>query len=455
MLSGEPLAVEKSAGDPVSGATINGEGSFVMLAERVGKETHLAQITDAVMAAMRSRTPLQGLADRVSAILVPLVIALSALSFLGWGLFAHNWPDGILAAVSVLVYACPCALGLATPMSLAVGMGESAKLGLLFKDAASMEALAEVDTLLLDKTGTLSEAKPTMLAMEALPGFERENLLRLAASLEKASGHPLAKAFVAAWGGPLEAYSELQAKPGLGIQGRIDGKRVCLGKREYVGWKEEVLELKAKAFEEDAASMVFMSVEGQAAGFFAVRDKLKDSAAQAVIDLKKLGLELCLLSGDQAGAVSRTAKELDIADFHAGLSPQGKFEFLKELRTRGRRIAMLGDGINDAPALAAAEVGIAVGGAADVALESARAVLLHPELQNLAKGIALARRVRANLRQNLAWAFVYNLLGLPLAAGLFYPSFHIFLPPMLAGASMSMSSLSVILNSLRLKGSAR
>ena len=464
MVTGEPMPVDKSLGDKVIGGTLNASGSLIMKAERVGSETMLAQIVKLISEAQRSRAPMQRLADKVAAYFVPAVILTAVLAFLGWMLlgpeprFAH----ALIAAISVLIIACPCALGLATPMSIMVAVGRGAHAGVLVRNAEALETLAKVDTLVFDKTGTLTEGKPRVTAINVFPesGFTDDSLLSIAASLERLSEHPLARAIVAAADEkhlPLTGASEFRALPGQGVEGLVAGKRVAAGTASFL--REQGIEIPADqqtpSSKQDSSAMtpVFVAVEGRAVGTLLLSDRIKSYTPEAIRALRADGMRLVLLTGDRRAVAAKVASELGIEEGEAEVQPQQKSEFVKRLRDRGRIVAMAGDGINDAPALASADVGIAMGTGTDVAIESAGITLLKGDLRGIVRARCLSRATIRNIRQNLAFAFLYNTLGIPIAAGLLYPFFGWLLSPMLASAAMSFSSVSVIANALRLRKS--
>jgi P-type Cu+ transporter len=440
MLTGEPLPVEKSPGDAVTGGTVNGTAGLVMRAGRVGSETVLARIVALVAEAQRSRAPVQALADKVAAWFVPAVLAVSAATF-AWWFFAGKNPSLALSnAVSVLIIACPCALGLATPMSVMVGMGRGASLGILIRDAATMQNLARLETLAVDKTGTLTEGKPALLRCLPQPGHERESILRLAAGLESASEHPLAHAITAAATPPLPPPSDVRSTTGLGLRGTVEGHDVAVGKIDFL----RSLDIPCPPAPESHGTILAVAIDGVHAAFLEVADRLKSTTPDAVRALRETGIRLVLLSGDSDRAARAVADTLGIEDIRADLSPEQKHRAVADLRQAGGIVGMAGDGINDAPALAAADVGIAMGQGTDVALETADATLVHGDLREIVRAIHLSRAMMANIRQNLFFAFAYNTLGIPLAAaGL--------LDPMTAALAMSLSSVSVIGNALRLR----
>jgi Cu+-exporting ATPase len=461
MVTGEAMPVEKSVGDKVIGGTLNANGSFVMEAERIGSETMLAQIVKLVSEAQRSRAPMQRLADKVAAYFVPAVIAIAVLAFLGWMLFGPEprFAHALVAAVSVLIIACPCALGLATPTSIMVAVGRGAHAGVLIRNAEALEVLAKVDTLVVDKTGTLTEGKPRVAQVSAFPGSGLTNdvLLAIAASLERSSEHPLARAIVSAAEErhlPLSTASEFRAIPGRGVEGLVGDKRVVAGTAKFV--REMGIEIPSEQQTPDlqrysSATPVYLAADGRVIGVIFLADRIKPSAPEAVRALRSEGIRLVMLTGDRREVASIVAKELGIEEIEAEVQPQQKAEVVKRLREQGRMVAMAGDGINDAPALAAADVGIAMGTGTDVAIANAGITLLKGDLRGMVRARQLSRATVKNIRQNLAFAFLYNALGIPIAAGVFYPVFHLLLSPMIASAAMSFSSVSVIANALRLR----
>ncbi len=446
MLTGEPLPVAKDLGDKVSAGTLNTTGSFVYRAERVGTDTLLAQIVELVQAATESEAPIARLADRVSAWFTPVVLGLAAVTLLSWGLFApqQGWLYGLLNAVAVLIIACPCALGLATPVSLVTGIGRGAQAGVLVKDAAALEALAGTDTLLIDKTGTLTLGRPQVTFIRPAGHLDESELLRLAAAAESGSEHPLARAIVAAAksrGLPLAPAHDFSAKPGAGVSAIVEERHVELS-RAAAGYELP---------EHPTATLVSVTVDGREAGVIALADTLKAGAASAVTELQRLGLRIVMVSGDRTAAARAVAQQLGLDGFHAEVTPARKQELVREHQARGERVVFAGDGLNDAPALAAADVGIAMGTGTDVAMHSAGLVLVKGDLAALVRAVHLSRAVMRNIRQNLFWAFAYNTAGLPLAAGAFFPFTGWLLSPMFAGAAMSLSSISVVANALRLR----
>jgi Cu+-exporting ATPase len=458
MVSGEPIPVEKFIKSKVTGGTVNGTGAFLMRAERVGAETLLAQIVRMVSEAQRSRAPIQKLADLVSGYFVPAVVFVAAVTFLIWmGLGPEpRFAIALVNAVAVLIIACPCALGLATPMSIMVGTGRGATAGVLIKNAEALEAMEKVDTVVVDKTGTLTEGKPKLVAVEAVAGGNESEMLRMAASLEKASEHPLAAAIVA---GATERGVELakdqgfQSYTGKGIFGVVAGKRVALGNLQlFDELKIDAGALCARAEElrRDGQTVMFVAIEKQLAGLLGVIDPVKSSSAEALRQLHAGGIHIVMLTGDSKATAAAVARKLGIDEVHAEVLPSQKGEIVKQLQAAGRVVAMAGDGINDAPALAQAEVGIAMGSGTDIAIESAALTLIKGDLRGIVKARRLSRATMRNIRQNLFFAFFYNLLGVPIAAGLLYPFFGILLSPMIASAAMTLSSVSVISNALRL-----
>jgi Cu+-exporting ATPase len=460
MITGEPLPVEKAAGDKVTGGSINGPGSFVMRAERVGSDTLLGQIVNMVAEAQRSRAPIQGLADKVAAIFVPLVLATSVLTF---GVWMWLGPEPKLAhaivnAVAVLIIACPCALGLATPMSIMVGVGRGAQEGVLVKNAEALERLETVTTLVVDKTGTLTEGKPKLVDVLPISGFDAKEFLRLAASLEQNSEHPLAAAIVQGAnerGIVLEAAKDFRSVTAGGVVGTVAGRAVMIGKPAFLRSERlgglEPLEAAAVNLQEEGKTAMYVAVDGKPAGLLAVADPIKATTAEAIRELHALGLQLVMLTGDNRRTAAAVAKALGLDAVEADVEPAGKASHVKKLRADGKHVAMAGDGINDAPALSEADVGIAMGTGTDVAMQSAGITLVKGDLRAIAKAIHLSRATMRNIRQNLFFAFLYNALGIPVAAGLLYPFFGLLLSPMIAGAAMSLSSVSVIGNALRLR----
>ncbi|MFP4537723.1 MAG: heavy metal translocating P-type ATPase [Dichotomicrobium sp.] len=459
MLTGEPIAVEKTPGDGVTGGTLNASGSFIMRAERVGSDTMLSRIVDMVAQAQRSRAPIQRLADRVAAYFVPAVVGVAILAFIAWSLFGPppSMAYALVAAVSVLIIACPCALGLATPMSIMVATGRGAQSGVLVREAQALETLASVDTLIVDKTGTLTEGAPKLTDVTPLGETGEDDLLALAASLERASEHPLAEAITEAAherGLDLQDADDFDAQTGKGITGRVDGRAVAVGTPSLMqseGADASQAEDQANGLRADGKTVVFVAIDGALAGLLAVADPIRESARDAVADLHTAGLRIVMATGDNEATAQAVARELSIDEVHAGLLPEDKAELIARLREDGAIVAMAGDGVNDAPALAAADVGIAMGTGADVSIESAGLTLLRGDLSAITRAVRLARATMRNIRQNLVFAFGYNALGVPVAAGVLYPVFGLLLSPMIAAAAMSLSSVSVITNSLRLR----
>ncbi|MEE4164159.1 MAG: copper-translocating P-type ATPase [Woeseiaceae bacterium] len=458
MITGEPLPVEKSAGDRVTGGTINKNGTLSVRATQVGADTVLAQIVEMVAGARRSRAPIQGLADRVSSVFVPTVVAVSILSFVTW---LTVGPDpsltfAIVSAVSVLIIACPCALGLATPISITTAAGRGAREGVLIKDAEALERMARVDTIIVDKTGTLTEGKPTLTDVVATDGHNEDEVLSLAASLERGSEHPLAEAIVAGAHArrlELNQAGDFDAVAGKGVTGTVDGRAVALGNgamMEQLGIATEKAEENADRLRADGKTVMFIAVDDKLAGIVAVADPIKASTAGAIRELHALGLTVIMATGDNERTAEAVARQLGIDDLRAGVSPEDKKLLVDELQARGARVAMAGDGVNDAPALAAAEVGIAMSTGADVAVESAGITLMRGDLTGLVRARKLAKATLRNIKQNLFFAFAYNAIGVPVAAGVLYPLLGVLLSPMIAAAAMSLSSVSVISNALRL-----
>ena len=456
MITGEPVPVEKVPGEPLTGGTLNGNGTLVMQAERVGAETVLSRIVELVATAQRSRAPIQGLADRVSYYFVPAVVLVALAAFAVWLTAGYGLTFAIVSAVSVLIIACPCALGLATPMSVMIATGRGAQAGVLVRDAAALERLAAVDTVVVDKTGTLTEGKPKLTEVVA-DGIAEDELLALAAGLEKGSEHPLAEAIVQgaeARGLAIAAASDFEAVTGKGVTGTVSGRKVALGNAALMadlGIDAHSLGQKAEALQADGRTAMFVAVDGHAAGLVAVADPIKESAAAAIEALKAAGIDVVMATGDNALTARAIAGRLGISQVRAGLLPEQKAALVQELGGRGGIVAMAGDGVNDAPALAAADVGIAMGSGADVAMESAGITLVKGDLAGIVRARRLAEGTLRNIKQNLGFAFLYNMLGVPVAAGALYPLTGALLSPMLAAAAMSLSSVSVIANALRLR----
>ena len=459
MVTGEPIPVEKGSGERVVGGTVNGRGAFVMQAERVGSETLLARIVQMVAEAQRSRAPIQRLADVVSSYFVPAVVAIAVVTFIIWSIWGPEprMAYGLVNAVAVLIIACPCALGLATPMSIMVATGKGAQIGVLFKNAEAIEVLRKVDTLVVDKTGTLTEGKPKLVSVVTAPGFDEATLLRLAASLERSSEHPLAAAIVAGAQergiGSIEAVG-FDSITGKGVRGEVEGRKVLLGNRALLDeFKIDAGDLAAKAEElrADAQTVMFVVVDGKASGIVGVADPIKTSTPDAIKQLHAEGVRIVMLTGDSRTTAETVARKLGIDEVVAEVLPDQKVNAVQRFQTAGRVVAMAGDGINDAPALAQADVGIAMGTGTDVAMMSAEVTLVKGDLRGIARARALSRATMQNIKQNLFFAFVYNSVGVPIAAGLLYPFFGILLSPMIAAAAMSFSSVSVIANALRLR----
>jgi P-type Cu+ transporter len=452
MISGEPIPVEKQAGARLTGATVNGRGSLIMRAERVGWETLLAQIVRMVSEAQRSRAPIQKFADVVAGYFVPIVVGVAAVTFVVWAL-AGPQPRlayALVNAVAVLIIACPCALGLATPMSIMVAMGKGATNGILFKNAEAIEVLRKVDTLVVDKTGTLTEGKPKLVSVKPAAGYDEPGLLRLAASLERGSEHPLASAIVQgaeARGLTLVNPVDFESVSGMGVRATVDGAKVVVGNRKLMD--ASGVDVTTAASEVDA--LMFVAVSGKFAGVITVADPVKETTPEAIRKLHEEGIRIVMLTGDSRTTAEAVAKSLGIDEVIAEVLPQDKIAQVKRLQQEGRFVAMAGDGINDAPALAQAQVGIAMGTGTDVAMESAGVTLVKGDLRGIVRARALSRATMRNIKQNLFWAFVYNSLGVPVAAGILYPFFGILLSPMIAAAAMSFSSVSVVGNALRLR----
>ena len=460
MITGEPVPVEKVEGDGVTGATINGTGSLVIEAKRVGSDTMLAQIVDMVAAAQRSRAPIQKYADKVAGLFVPAVIAIANLAFIAWAVWGPQpaLAYALVAAVAVLIIACPCALGLATPMSIMTATGRGAQVGVLIKNAEALERFETIDTLIVDKTGTLTEGKPRLVAVTAEPGFEQTELLRLAASLERGSEHPLAEAIVRGAeerGLELASAEDFEAITGKGVIGRVADKSVALGNLALItdmGLDGRSLSEQANVRRDDGETVMFVVVGGQIAGLVAVADPIKESTPDAIRSLHELGLTIIMATGDNERTAQAVAARLGIDEVRAGVLPEDKAKLIRDLQMKGTKVAMAGDGVNDAPALAQADVGIAMGTGADVAIESAGITLVRGNLDGIVRARRLAQVTMRNIRQNLFFALIYNALGVPIAAGLLYPFFGILISPMFAAFAMSASSISVVVNSLRLRG---
>jgi Cu+-exporting ATPase len=460
MLTGEPEPVRKSAGAPLSAGTTNGSGTLLMRAERVGGETLLSQIVHMVAQAQRSRAPVQRLVDKVSAVFVPAVVIIAVAAAVAWATvgpppaLAH----AVVVAVSVLIIACPCALGLATPMSIMVGIGRGAQEGVLIKDAAALERLEKVTTIVVDKTGTLTEGKPSVRRVLPVAGFDEAEVLKYAAAVEAASEHPLARAVVehaAARGTALAPAAGFDSDPGLGVWGDVAGKRVLVGNlrlMERHGVDVSTLRVTADGERANGATAIYVAVAEHAAGLLVIADAIKASTPEAIAALREAGVRIIMLTGDDEATARAVGNELHVDDVVANVLPQDKAAVVKDLQARGEVVAMAGDGVNDAPALAQADVGIAMGTGTDVAMESAGVTLVKGDLRGIARAVRLSRRTMSNIRQNLVFAFGYNALGVPLAAGVLYPVFGMLLSPIIASLAMSLSSVSVVGNALRLRG---
>jgi Cu+-exporting ATPase len=462
MLTGEPMPVDKAVGDPVTGGTMNGSGAFVFRAERVGEATTLSQVVKMVAEAQRSRAPIQKLVDKVSGVFVPVVVAAAAIAFVAWTILgpAPSIVFAMIAAVSVLIIACPCALGLATPMSIMVATGRGAHLGILVKTAEALERLSKVDTVIVDKTGTLTEGKPRLTDVVTAEEVQPDDVLRLAAGLEGGSEHPLAAAIVAGArdrGLAPASAEEFDSHAGHGVTGRVEGREIAIGNERMMqeaGIDPAALAATAQALRGNGNTVMFVSIDGRLAGLVAVSDPIKPTTARAIEGLHRSGLRVIMATGDNRATAESVAAKLGIDAVHAGALPQDKAALVAALQSEGAKVAMAGDGINDAPALAQSDVGIAMGAGADVAVESAGLTLVKGDLGALLRARALAQATMRNIRQNLVFAFAYNAIGVPVAAGVLYPVFGVLLSPMIAAAAMSLSSVSVIGNALRLRGVA-
>jgi Cu+-exporting ATPase len=459
LVTGEPMPVEKHPGEKVTGGTINGTGSFVMRAERVGAETLLAQIVQMVAEAQRTRAPIQNLADLVSSYFVPAVVGFALGAFVVWSIYGPPpaMSFALMSAVSVLIIACPCALGLATPMSIMVGTGRGAQSGVLIRNAEALERMEKIDTLVVDKTGTLTEGKPRLTAIVAAEGTTEAHVLQVAESLERGSEHPLAAAILQGAKDrgvaplPVEGFNAITGK---GVEGKVDGRTVALGNERFADSLAQVPQAfkeKADALRDNGETVVFLVESGRVAGIIGVADPIKTSAAEALRALEADGIRVVMLTGDNLTTAQAVASKLGITEVHADLLPREKGAVVKALRAEGRAVAMAGDGVNDAPALAEAEVGIAMGTGADVAIRSAGITLVKGDLRGIVRARRLSRATMRNIRQNLFLAFVYNALGVPIAAGLLFPWTGLLLNPMIAAAAMSASSVSVVVNALRLR----
>ncbi len=459
MVTGEPIPVSKTVDEKLIGATVNGTGSLLMRAEKVGADTLLSQIVQMVAEAQRSRAPIQRLVDIVSGYFVPAVVILAVIAFIVWGLWGPEprLAHAVINAVAVLIIACPCALGLATPMSIMVGTGKGAMLGVLFKDAEALEVMRKIDTLVVDKTGTLTEGKPRLVSTVPNHGFEENENLRLAASLERGSEHPLAEAIVRGAGDKgisLGQVNEFKSITGKGVTGEVDGQQIALGNQklmEDLAIDPGELSGRADSLRADGQTVMFLAIAGKAAGLIGVADPIKSTTPEAIHDLHAEGIQIVMLTGDSRKTAQAVANKLDIDQVQAEVLPEQKVKVVKQLQDQGKVVAMAGDGINDAPALAQAHVGIAMGTGTDVAMESAGVTLVKGDLLGIVRARRLSRATIRNIRQNLFFAFIYNSAGVPLAAGVLYPFFGILLSPMIAAAAMSFSSVSVIFNALRLR----
>lgn len=459
MVTGEPMPVKKRAGEKVIGATVNGTGSLVIEAKRVGSDTLLAQIVQMVSDAQRSRAPIQGLADKVASYFVPAVVIISVITAFLWAFLGPEprMAYAVVNAVAVLIIACPCALGLATPMSIMVGTGHGATAGVLIKNAEALETLEKVDTLVVDKTGTLTEGKPRLTTIQSTGDFKEDEVLGLAASLEQLSEHPLAAAIVTGArerNQKLAAAKDFNSVTGKGVAGNVNGKKIAVGNRkllEEMDIREDGLAAKADELRQKGETVMFVTIDGRPAGLLGVSDPIKQSTPEAIQLLRRNGIRIVMLTGDNRVTAAAVAKQLEIDEVEAEVLPEKKNDVVKKLQQEGRVVAMAGDGVNDAPALAQAQVGIAMGSGTDVAIESASVTLVKGDLRGIVKALRLSRGTMRNIRQNLFWAFIYNSLGVPVAAGLLFPFFGILLSPMIAAAAMSFSSVSVIGNALRLR----
>jgi len=459
MVTGESMPVTKERGAKVIAGTLNATGGFVMRAEKIGRDTMLARIVQMVAEAQRSRAPIQRLADQVAGYFVPAVIGIAVIAFAAWAMFGPEprLAFGLVAAVTVLIIACPCALGLATPMSIMVGVGRGAQAGVLIKNAEALERMERIDTLVVDKTGTLTEGKPKVVAIVPAAGFEENDVLRLAASIEKASEHPLALAIVAAAAERKLTLSEVSAfdsPTGKGVLGTVEGRKLALGNSRFLqetGVDTAAMEEEADRLRQDGATAIFLGIDGKAAAVFAIADPVKATTAEALKALAKEKVRVVMLTGDNRTTAEAVARRLGISEVEAEVLPEQKSAVVEKLRREGRVVAMAGDGVNDAPALAAAEVGIAMGTGTDVAIESAGVTLLKGDLMGIVKARRLSEATMRNIRQNLFFAFIYNAAGVPIAAGILYPTFGILLSPIIAAAAMALSSVSVVGNALRLR----
>jgi len=459
MITGEPVPVEKMPAAKVIGATLNGNGSLVIRAEKIGSDSVLAQIVQLVAQAQRSRAPMQRLADKVSFWFVLAVLSIALATLLVWGVFgpSPSWTYAVVNAVAVLIIACPCALGLATPMSIMVATGRAAQAGVLFRDAEAIERLRTIDTLIVDKTGTLTQGKPAFREVVAAAGFNADEILRLAASLDQGSEHPLAAAIVAEAnrrGVALTTAADFESATGIGVRGSVGTSRLALGNTalmDEIGAEVAPLREAAERLRREGASAMFLAVDGRVAGLVAVADPIKDSTAEAIAALRAAGIRIVMATGDGKTTADAVAKMLGIDEVYGEVRPKDKADLVARLKAEGRKVAMAGDGINDAPALAAADVGIAMGTGTDVAMSSAQITLVRGDLRGIVRARQISRATVANMKQNLTFAFAYNALGVPIAAGVLYPTFGLLLSPMIAALAMSLSSVSVVANALRLR----
>jgi len=462
MVTGEPMPVSKAVGSKVTAGTLNQTGGFVMRAEKVGADTLLSQIVHMVSAAQRSRLPIQRMADRVAGWFVPAVIAVSAIAFVAWMVWGPSpaFSYALIAAVAVLIIACPCALGLATPMSIMVGVGRGAQLGVLIRDAEALERMEKVDTLVVDKTGTLTEGRPKVVDVHAAEGFDAATLIQTLASVERASEHPLAAAIVAEAETrklPLLPVADFDSPAGKGVTGVVGGTTVVCGSARFLGESGidvSSLDAAAETVRAKAATVIFVGIDGRPAGFVGIADPIKANTAQAIAALRKANIRVVMLTGDGKTTAEAVARELGIAEVIADVLPENKAAVVQRLRSEGRVVAMAGDGVNDAPALASADVGIAMGTGTDVAMESAGVTLLQGDLMGIVRARRLSQATMRNIRLNLWFAFGYNAIGIPIAAGVLYPFLGLLLSPVIAAAAMALSSVSVIANSLRLRSTS-
>ncbi|MBW2386247.1 MAG: copper-translocating P-type ATPase, partial [Deltaproteobacteria bacterium] len=459
MVTGEPIPVRKRSGDDVTGGTVNGTGALIMIAEHVGADTLLARIVQMVAEAQRSRAPIQRLADTVAGYFVPGVIAVSFVTFVIWAWLGPEprLAHALISAVAVLIIACPCALGLATPMSIMVATGKAATIGVLFRDAEAIELLRKVDTLVVDKTGTLTQGRPSLVRVVAARGFEESEVLRVAASTNRASEHPLARAIIdgaAERGVELADVHDFESRTGRGVLGALEGRRVAVGNPALLaelGVDPDQLLGESEAMRAEAQTVVFVALDGRLAGLLGVADPIKDTTPEAVAGLHRAGIRVVMLSGDSTTTAEAVGHVLGLDEVRGDVLPDQKADVVRQLADAGHIVAMAGDGVNDAPALALAHVGIAMGTGTDIAIESAGVTLVRGDLRGILRARRLSQATMGNIRQNLFFAFAYNALGVPLAAGILYPSFGLLLSPMIAAAAMSLSSVSVIANALRLR----